>query len=115
MTDSENTFFVTLNPREAFDKIDQTVVGGSITGECIDSYEISAPNGGSCIVAVYEKHYYRAGNRLTLTVVMDDFRGRTRVHCISGGGSEGLFSFDWGAADSFSSIVWECLKDYSVE
>lgn len=48
------------------------------------------------MVAVYEKHYYRAGNRLTLTVVLDDFTGRTRVHCISGGGGEGLFRFDWG-------------------
>ena len=60
---------------------------------------MSSPTRGAApgVVAVYEKHYYRAGNRLTLTVVLDDFTGRTRVHCIGGGGGEGLFRFDWGA------------------
>ena len=72
------------------------------------------PGGGTCVVAVYEKHYYRAGNRLTLTVVLDDFTGRTRVHCISGGGGEGLFRFDWGAAESFEGVVHDALSHYRL-
>ena len=61
------------------------------------------------MVLVFEKHYYRAGNRLTLTVTLDDFTGRTRVHCASGGGGEGLFRFDWGAGDSFEGVVHDAL------
>ena len=54
------------------------------------------------------------GNRLTLTVVLDDFTGRTRVHCISGGGGEGLFRFDWGAAESFEGVVHDALSHYRL-
>ena len=75
----EDSYFVALGLRECGETI-------SITGELVDHYELTHPGGGTCVVAVYEKHYYRAGNRLTLTVVLDDFTGRTRVHCISGGG-----------------------------
>ncbi|MGI5920044.1 MAG: hypothetical protein ACOX8N_10445 [Christensenellales bacterium] len=41
-------------------------MGGSITGERIDMYGQKAASGGF-VVLVYEKHYYRAGNRHTLT------------------------------------------------
>jgi len=111
----EETFNVTLDIRDTAKIIDDAVIEGSITGECIDTYSIQVPNVGNCLVAVYEKHYYRAGNRLTLTVVMDDFEGKTRVHCVSGGGGEGLFSFDWGAAGSFSSIVSDSLAEFRLE
>lgn len=108
------TFKVSLNIQKTIETIDNAIVNGSITGECIDSYKLAAPNGGSCIVLVYEKHYYRAGNRLTLTVVIDDFEGKTRVHSVSGGGGQGLFRFDWGAAESFSSVVWDALAEYRI-
>lgn len=108
------TIKVALNIQKTLEVIDNAVVNGSITGECIDSYKLAVPNGGNCVVLVYEKHYYRAGNRLTLTVVIDDFEGKTRVHCVSGGGGEGLFRFDWGAAESFSSVVWDALAEYRI-
>lgn len=109
----EDTFCVTLTTEDTLRRIDDAVVGGSITGERIDYYPIQSPV-GNCIVAVYEKHYYRAGNRLTLTVVIDDFEGRTRVHCVGGGGGEGLFRFDWGASESFAAIVADTLAPYRV-
>ncbi len=108
-----DTFFVNLQPEDTLRRIDDAVVGGSITGERIDFYPIQSP-AGSCLVAVYEKHYYRAGNRLTLTVVIDDLEGRTRVHCVGGGGGEGLFRFDWGASESFSCVVADALAPYRV-
>ena len=88
--------------------------GRPLTGEEIDAYAITHPSGGRCIVLVFEKHYYRAGNRLTLTVTLDDFTGRTRVHCASGGGGEGLFRFDWGAAESFEGVVHDALGPYRL-
>ena len=48
------------------------------------------------------------------TVTLDDFTGRTRVHCASGGGGEGLFRFDWGAAESFEGVVHDALGPYRL-
>ena len=111
MTD---TFYVSLDVQSAIGAIDNAVVGGSITGERIDHYGQAAPGGGGFAVLVYEKHYYRAGNRLTLTVTLDDFTGKTRVHCVGGGGGEGLFRFDWGASKSFSGVVQNALAQWRV-
>lgn len=108
------TLKVSIPYDEAFNIIDREVVNGSITGERIDYYSLTGPNDTNCIVAVYEKHYYRAGNRLTLTVTIDDFEGTTRVHSIGGGGGEGLFRFDWGASESFAGIVRKALRDYII-
>ena len=107
-----DTFYVSLSPSEAARTVDSAVTEGSITGERIDSYVLNAPGGGICIVCIYEKHYYRAGNRLTLTVTIDNFEKRTRGVCVSGGGGEGLFRFDWGASESFVNVVRDALDPY---
>ncbi|MBM6869479.1 hypothetical protein H7U37_03920 [Pseudoflavonifractor phocaeensis] len=106
-----NSYFVSLDLETCGEKV-HAAVTDSITGELIDHYVVSHPEGGRCVVAVYEKHYYRAGNRLTLTVILDNFTGRTRVHCIGGGGGEGLFRFDWGASESFEDVVHDALAPY---
>lgn len=110
----QNTFLVSLSVEQAAQKIHSAVVDGSITGELLDRYVIQGHAGEFCVVAVYEKHYWRAGNRLTLTVTLDNLTGHTRVHCVGGGGGEGLFRFDWGAASSFSSLVYDCLCEYVI-
>ncbi|PKM61913.1 MAG: hypothetical protein CVU97_06635 [Firmicutes bacterium HGW-Firmicutes-21] len=109
-----DTFTVSLSIQEAISILNERIVSGSITGICIDKYTVSAPSGGICTVLVYEKHYYRAGNRLTLTVTIDNFMGETRVHSISGGGGEGLFRFDWGASKSFANAVYDSLSQYMI-
>lgn len=109
----EETFFVSLDIYRTSTTIDNAVINGSITGERIDHYQIDAGT-GACIVAIYEKYYYRSGNRLTLTVTIDDFPGKTRVHCVAGGGREGLFRFDWGASKSFSSVAQKALAPYRI-
>ncbi|WFA08246.1 DUF6054 family protein [Tissierella sp. Yu-01] len=109
-----NTFFISISIEEAAEKIYDAVVNGSITGELIDGYEI-AGHDKKCIVLVFEKHYYRAGNRLTLTVTLDDFEDNARVHYVSGGGGEGLFKFDWGASESFAEIVPSVLEKYKIK
>lgn len=108
-----NTFYVSIPVREAVRIVDSTIVDGSITGERIDSYMAAGQN-GSCAVLVYEKHFWRAGNRLTLTVTIDDLSGRTRVHYVGGGGGEGLFRFDWGASESFERSVERALEQYHI-
>lgn len=109
----DGSYFVSLALDDCAGRV-REAVGDSITGELIDSYAITHPSGGRCMVLVFEKHYYRAGNRLTLTVTLDDFTGRTRVHCAGGGGGEGLFRFDWGAAESFEDVVHDALYAYRL-
>ena len=105
---------VTISPEIAAEIINKSIVGGSYTGELIDYHLVNGADGSLCVVSVYEKHYYRAGNRLTLTVIIDNMSGTTKVHSISGGGGEGIFRFDWGASDSFEACVEKVLKPYNV-
>lgn len=108
-----NTFYVSLDPASAAAEINNAVVRGSVTGELIDYYELREQT-GYLAVLVFEKHYWRAGNRLTLTVTIDDLSGRTRIHTASGGGGEGLFRFDWGASESFEDVVTDALSNYII-
>ena len=39
----------------------------------------------------------RTSNRASLTVTIDNFEGKTNVHAVAAGTSEGLLRFDWGA------------------
>ena len=57
----EDPYFVSLGLRECGEAI-HAAVTDSVTGELVDHYELTHPGGGTCVVAVYEKHYYRAGN-----------------------------------------------------
>ena len=107
-----NTISVSCTIAECEDLICRAIVGGSITGERIDRYEVPGPEDRRCVVLVFEKHYWRVGNRLTLTAVLDDFSGVTRVHLVGGGGGDGLFRFDWGAADSFAGAAANALRPY---
>jgi len=105
---------INLQPEKAAELINHAIVEGSVTGVLIDNYVVNGEQGKLCIVSVYDKHYYRAGNRLTLTVVIDNMEGTTKVHCISGGGWEGLFRFDWGASESFEYCVENALAQYKI-
>ena len=108
----ENTCYVTCSIGQCAELIHSAIVDGSVTGELLDRYEVQSPDGLKCLVMVYEKHYWRAGNRLTLTVTIDNMSGRTRVHTVGGGGGEGLFRFDWGASQSFEGVVQDGLAPY---
>ncbi len=109
-------FTISLSIDQAAQLLDNEIVGGSVTGERIDAHTVRDDSGLRCLVLVYEKHYYRAGNRLTLTVTLDNLSapGRTRVHAVGGGGGEGLFRFDWGASDAFAGAVEDALGRYRV-
>ncbi len=108
------TYYVSLDTVSASRIISDAVVEGSFTGEVLDTYTRNTPS-GVCTVMVFEKHYYRVSNRLTLTVVIDDFDNSTRVHCVSGGGGQSiLFNFDWGASGSFTTVVQKALAPYIV-
>lgn len=108
-------FYVSVTPVQADKIISDYIVGGSITGVLLDSYKMSSGAGEEIIVSVYEKHYYRAGNRLTLTVTIDNLSGKTQVHTVGGGGGEGLFRWDWGASEAFQNSAYTALRNYIID
>ena len=103
-------FCVTVSADEAAKLIKHHVENGSITGMLTDEYTNSGVT-----VLVFDKHYYRAGNRLTLTVVIDSFYGRTHIHAVGGGGGQGLLRFDWGASGSFENCIRDALYQYIIQ
>lgn len=109
-----NTINVSLSVEEARYTVHQAVVAGSFTGILIDEYEIRNSDDKKCIVLVFEKHYYRVGNRLTLTTVIDNFNGVTRIHYVGGGGGRDLIRFDWGASKSFEDVMRFALENYEI-
>lgn len=108
------TLYVNLDINTVSDKIYTAVVEGSVTGECLDKHILTTPQ-GSVVVMVFEKHYWRAGNRLTLTATLDNTQGdKTRVRLVGSGGGESLFRFDWGASESFEEVVVCALQPYTL-
>ncbi len=107
--------YVSISPQEAEELITNTIVNGSITGELIDKYIKDSGNGTSVTVLVYEKHYFRAENRLTLTIVIDNIDGQTHIHAIGAGGGQGLLRFDYGAAESFEDCIYDAIYKYIIK
>ena len=107
--------YVSTSPQDTEELITNTIIDGSVTGELIDKYIKFNENGTSIIVLVFEKHYYRAGNRLTLTVVIDNLDGKTHIHAIGGGGGEGLFRWDAGASESFEDCIYDAIFKYIIK
>lgn len=62
-------------------------------------------------VRVYEKYYWRASNRASLTVTLAASGDSVFVSAIGSGGGQGpIFKFSWGAEESFVSVVQRALE-----
>jgi hypothetical protein len=99
---------------DAAAEIDEAVAGGSVTGACIDDYTVAGQEGRRCIVRVYEKYDGQAGVRQTLTVVIDNITGQTRIHSMDGGDEPGCVC-GWGAAGSFAADVRDALQGFMLK
>ncbi|SIT89127.1 DUF6054 family protein [Edaphobacillus lindanitolerans] len=94
-------FYVTVDPSRAADLV-MDEISRSVSGRLVDHYTRNCGHRTS-VVLVMEKYFMRTGNRATLTLVADNFEGKTKVHLTGSGGGEGAFlRFDWGAGASFS-------------
>ena len=100
-----STFYVSLSIQDAAAAIDNEIIRGNVSGTLIDRFVANHPDGTHCLISVYEKHFVRAGNRLTLTVTLDNFFGHTRVHTAGGGGG-GMLRIDFGAASPLRKVLF---------
>jgi hypothetical protein len=109
------TFFVSLPLQEAAEIIRREVESESVTGELLDDYELSKED-GSVRILTFEKWFYRVGNRLVLTVTLDDLTGRTRIHVVSGGGGTSVWwKFDWFAGEDFADLPYKAMESYRID
>lgn len=106
-------FRVKLTPIEAMETIKEWVLGRSVSGTLVDQY-IRTVDDKTIIVIILEKYYMRTSNRASLTVTIDNFEGKTNVHAVAAGTSEGLLRFDWGAGKNFSNSVENALNPYII-
>lgn len=91
-------------------EIYNTIVNGSITGEVMLDVSTTFDNGKSRMI-VFEKYYYRAGNRASLSVLLTQIEDLVTVDAVSTGGSTGvLIKFNWGAESSFVGLVEKTLR-----
>ncbi|MEA4822679.1 MAG: DUF6054 family protein [Clostridiaceae bacterium] len=88
------------------------IQNSGISCELIDT--VSHGSGDfSVVVMVFEKYFWRASNRASLTVVVSGAGDRVTVEAIGSGGGQGpLLRFSWGAEDSFAETVAEVLRPY---
>ena len=105
-------FFVSIRPKEAANLVEEAIVHGSFSGKVIDTYHRQVGE-YEILVIVFEKYYMRTSNRASLTLVIDNLEGTTKVHATASGGGEGaIFRFDWGVGSSFIKSVENALEPY---
>ncbi|MCG7343118.1 DUF6054 family protein [Sporosarcina sp. ACRSL] len=111
---SVKNFNVSISPSEAVDIIQSEILRGSISGTLVDHY-VRTTGSAEFHVLIMEKYYMRSNNRASVTATIDNFDGKTRVHVVAAGSSEGVFfRFDWGAGNNFATSVERALGQYIV-
>ena len=106
-------FRVNLTPTEAMETIKEWVLGRNVSGVLVNQYERKIDD-KTVIVIILEKFYMRTSNRASLTVTIDNFEGKTNVHAVAAGTSEGILRFDWGAGKNFSNSVENALNRFII-
>ena len=108
-------FKVSISLIDTIERLENHVIRESVTGEKIDHHVITGNEENGAVLLVFEKYFSRVGNRITLTVVVDNLSGVTKVHSIGGGAAQGMFfKFDWGASGSFASLPRNVLESYII-
>ena len=80
------------------------------TCEMVDSVQ---RNGTELII--FEKHYYRAGNFLTLSLLVSSEGERVIVDSLSSGARQGFLDITWGAEEDFALEPFDILEPMGFE
>ena len=107
------SFDVKLTLDETISRLDSEIIKGTIT-EKIDFHEIHSECKNKAVVMVYGKRYFRASNRLTLTLCIEELQDKTHVHVIGIGGMERTGSGEGEAMRKVTSLPRRRLEEYRV-
>lgn len=89
------------------------ILGSGISCELIDRADRYFSDGTRATMLVFEKYYWRASNRASLSVLITGGGDRVIVDAVGSGGGTGVFmNFSWGAEDSFCSVLEKILIKY---
>lgn len=107
---------LSMQGRGDIDQISRVLTSGiqssGLSCELVDSSHRRIGE-NSAIFLVFEKYYMRASNRASLSIMLTQNGDSICVDAIGSGGGQGaLFSFSWGAEESFISIVPEILSQH---
>ena len=81
---------VPLSLRETVRRVEDAVLGGSMTASLEESSDFSVGN-ARVAVRVYERYSAFGGNRVSMSVTMASDGGSTKVVAVTSGGSQAMF------------------------
>ncbi len=93
--------------------IEDGIYKSGISCELVDRADRAFSDGTRATMLVFEKYYWRAGNRASLSVMITGKNNTVNVDAVGSGGGTGIFfSFSWGAEDSFTAKLEKILTEY---
>ena len=109
------TVTVNLTPNDTANLIQQYISNSGLSTQCIGTYGNISPEGRQAVMLGFEKYFMRNSSRASLSVMVENLSGPTRVCALgSGGGQNALFKFDWGASGDFEGLIWSALQGHMV-
>ena len=89
------------------------ILSSGISCELVGRADRSFSDGTRATMLVFEKYFYRAGNRASISVMISGRDGNVSVDAVgAGGGTSVFFRFSWGAESSFVSTLEKILNNY---
>ena len=75
-----NTCYLNLSVAEAARTVSELVERAGLSSRMVDCHELRQGENLCGMVLLFEKYFLRMGSRLTLTAVLDNLEGRTRLY-----------------------------------
>ena len=109
-----NTCYLNLSVAEAARTVSELVERAGLSSRMVDCHELRQGENLCGMVLLFEKYFLRMGSRLTLTAVLDNLEGRTRLYwTVTGGAGMLRQSGDSKtAAEEYSEALREKLFSY---
>ena len=102
-----NTCYLNLSVAEAARTVSELVERAGLSSRMVDCHELRQGENLCGMVLLFEKYFLRMGSRLTLTAVLDNLEGRTRLYwTVTGGAGMLRQSGDSKTAAEEYSVRW---------